>query len=246
MPALAQYWPFSTHSTMKILADDDVSLPFNFVYGAFLYPRIKTTDDIDALHVSVMYTRFTDKGVEHHWTVSNTYGSLLLDVVFRSYDIEGYPKGMEAQKAATGYVMQGNFNRGVVRCAPGYMEYVETLPVLVELQPDALVFDPTVVRFRENSGFQELHFADGTLLKDVQFDPDDFLNNEGTTEPKTEQEMPREIRTPVKEIIFDGSGNEKLTSTERLQHASIVAAKNSGVRVLTESGEIQIGRGLYL
>lgn len=238
-----QYFPFTPDSTRIIF--DDVEMPLGLVYGALIYPRLPNTTALGALHISNMYTRFTNDGVEHHWTVTNEFEDITLDVLFPTYDVKQgttvvMPKGLIDEGPSTGYVLQHSFCRGVIRCAKGFLSYVENLPVMLELQPDAFVFDATTVRYRQNAGFQEIYFEGvNGPIKEIKFDSKDFQVVDGVTVPIAKEAKPNILRTHVKKLKF---GSDTITATEKVQNVSIVSKKNSGVKVSTDGSSVIIGR----
>ena len=86
----AQYFPFTATSSMRLA--DGITLPFNLVYGALLYPRV-AQEAIGRLHVASMYTKILTGGMEHHWTIMSDDGSLELDALFTTSDKTRYVTG---------------------------------------------------------------------------------------------------------------------------------------------------------
>ena len=187
---ISQYYPFSATSTMQLYGD--VKLPFNLVYGCILYPRLTEESIQSSLEVRRVYTRFMDgPDFEHHWIIQNSDGSISLDAVFKTYDSTNtdgeilLPAGLSDTSNATGYVMQGASCCGVIRCANGFKQYIESLPVNIELPSGALVFSAEVVRYRPFIGFKTIYNND-SAVNSIVFDSSDFTTNaDGVIVPKT-------------------------------------------------------------
>lgn len=248
----AQYFPFTATSSMRLA--DGITLPFNLVYGALLYPRV-AQEAVGRLRVASMYTKILTGGMEHHWTIMSDDGSLELDALFTTSDktrrVTGsadteviLPAGLSETGPSTGYVFQGGYCRGVVRCAAGYKQYVESLPVNLTLEDNALIFDPTVVRFRAYAGFQEVYSPDGDSVSNIYFDENDFTElADGTIVPIITSTTTESTRVPVKRIYVDA--NTYIEAGNLTQNISIVSKGGCGVKVVN-SDIIRLGRGMYV
>ena len=250
---ISQYYPFSATSTMQLYGD--VKLPFNLVYGCILYPRLTEESTQSSLEVRRVYTRFMDgPDFEHHWIIQNNDGSISLDAVFKTYDSTNadgetlLPAGLSDTGNATGYIMQGAGCCGVIRCTSGFKQYIESLPVNIELPSGALVFSAEVVRYRPFIGFRTVYNND-SAVNSIVFDSSDFTTNaDGVIVPKTKNSDAAEARVPIRRIYINDvdyveAGDIKEQSTLRsIRNISIVAAGGSGVRVIT-SDKVTIGKG---
>lgn len=250
---ISQYYPFTATSTLQLY--DDVKIPLNLVYGCILYPRLTEESVQSSLEVRRMYTRFMDgPDFEHHWIIQNSDGSISLDAVFKTYDSTDtngeilLPAGLTDEDNATGYVMQGSKYCGVIRCANGFKQYIESLPVNIEVQAGSLVFSADVVRYRPFVGFRTV-YNDDSAINSIVFDSSDFATtSDGVVVPKTKTADTAVDRIPIRRIYvndvdyIEAADIQEYGAMRSVRNISIVAAGGSGVRVITDD-RVTVGRG---
>lgn len=254
-PNTAQYFPFDRSSTMRL--NGDVLFPYDSVYGAVLYPRVSAVPD-GGLEVTNMKTAFLSPvDIEHTWTISSIDGGLTLSVVFSSRNKINsttnqviLKAGLIQNKPATGYVMQGSYCCGCIRCTAQFYSTVLTMPVEIELEPGSLILDSTVLRYRQNAGFREMLTSTGEVVRSISFDPDDFVTNpDGSVSVKTTPANTTATRTPIRRIYLDDVNYIEAADTvvngamRKVRDISITAQGDSGLKVVT-TDVINIGRGV--
>lgn len=231
-------YPFLSNSSCLLY--ENYRLPAGMLYGALLCPRL-TTDVI--LHIREIITDPIAANTEfkQHWIVADETGAEICDIVFSNRSTT-FPTGLIAGKPATGYAVQNGEYCGVVRGSSDFYAFARLLPMQLELEPDALMFDPAVVRIRHVAGFSDM-LLDQSPVRGLIFDSDVFHTDDNGTVSVQSTVGVNTVQRPItalKVIGANGTVSEGITG----ESVSIVAGIGSSVKVVTTATDIQIGRAM--
>ena len=236
--AQPSFYPFTTDSS-RILYEN-YKLPAGMIYGALLCPRL-ATDVI--LHVSRIHTDpiSSDTEFRQHWYIADETGADVCDVVFSNRS-DTLPTGLVSGQPATGYALQNGEYCGVLRGTSMFYAFAKLLPMDLELNPNALMFDPATVRIRHINGFSDM-MLEQTPVRGIIFDPDVFnVADDGTVTVQTDvgvSSIQRPI-TALKVVGVDGTVSDAITG----ESIALVSDIGSPIKIVTTANDIQIGRAM--
>lgn len=236
--AQPSFYPFTTDSS-RILYEN-YKLPAGMIYGALLCPR-RATDVI--LHVSRIHTDpiSSDTEFRQHWYIADETGTDICDVLFSNRS-DTLPTGLQSGQPATGYALQNGEYCGVLRGTSMFYAFAKLLPMDLELNPNALMFDPATVRIRHINGFSDMTLEQ-TPVRGIIFDPDVFnVTDDGTVTVQTDvgvSSIQRPI-TALKVVGVDGAVSDAITG----ESIALVSDIGSPIKIVTTANDIQIGRAM--
>lgn len=236
--AQPSFYPFTTDSS-RILYEN-YKLPVGMIYGALLCPRL-ATDVI--LHVSRIHTDpiSSDTEFRQHWCIADETGTDICDVLFSNRS-DTLPTGLQSRQPATGYALQNGEYCGVLRGTSMFYAFAKLLPMELELNADALVFDPATVRIRHVNGFSDM-LLEQSPVRGIIFDSDVFdVSEDGTVSVQSNIGVSSTQRpiTALKVVGENGVLSDAMTG----ESIALVSDIGSSIKIVTTTNDIQIGRAM--
>ena len=222
-------YPFTTDSS-RILYEN-YRLPAGMIYGALLCPRL-ATDVI--LHVSRIHTDPISSDADE-------MGTDICDVLFSNRS-DTLPTGLQSRQPATGYALQNGEYCGVLRGTSMFYAFAKLLPMELELNADALVFDPATVRIRHVNGFSDM-LLEQSPVRGIIFDSDVFdVSEDGTVSVQSNIGVSSTQRpiTALKVVGANGILSDAMTG----ESIALVSDIGSSIKIVTTTNDIQIGRAM--
>ena len=232
--AQPSFYPFTTDSS-RILYEN-YKLPAGMIYGALLCPRL-ATDVI--LHVSRIHTDpiSSDTEFRQHWYIADETGTDICDVLFSNRR-----DTLQSGQPATGYALQNGEYCGVLRGTSMFYAFAKLLPMELELNADALVFDPVTVRIRHVNGFSDM-LLEQSPVRGIIFDSDVFdVSEDGTVSVQSNIGVSSTQRpiTALKVVGANGILSDAMTG----ESIALVSDIGSSIKIVTTTNDIQIGRAM--
>lgn len=240
--AATDAYPFMAKSTMRITRSG-LSLAPERVLGAKLYPKVK---EPTLIHISKL-----DKTRDYvKLDLASTSEEYIASVYFPLTNNCPYVKPQNNDKYSVGYAIQDGELCGCILGDALLLPVLRTVPT-VDIDPYSFIFSPTVcfLRITDSEKSGKLLY-DGKEVKSVIFDADGKTltgNSElGYTINTSTLGSPDKLIT-VKGIRINGEyelGGKY--GDKDVEDIYIVSGKDSGIRVISDTNSITIGRFMDL
>lgn len=236
--------PFTPWSTLELMPG--LTLAPERVVAAILYPRVEKNAEFRIKRLTKK-----DNSVE---LVTGTVDEEVFSIVFpTSKECKIGSHEYNDAEFCAGYAVQSGCLCGCMTVDSIFVELLKSLPCL-EFEDDAFVFSPAVCRTLVTSGKAPGGVSfNGEPVSEINFisstdnsNPVDFGVEDGMTTIISGVKDKKELGNPIKTIsingatvsVKDGDGDGECRS----QHIRISPSLDCGIRVITETSGLVIGR----